>query len=170
MSAIHCIHCSEVIHVEHDVRIDRLEESLELLKLLHEHERIRVRVGESYADIDAIAPKLFWSAFINRLRSTSRNISRSAASHTLRSGSVISGCPGPDVAWALATAGPLIWVVLSSFKNNTEIFLGQPFGLPSSKAQSAPFSSPAGDRQAHSCSTASGPRAAVRSQISVAVM
>ncbi|WP_285681246.1 carbohydrate ABC transporter permease [Actinoplanes sp. NBRC 103695] len=34
--------------------------------------------------------------------------------------------------WALATAGPLIWVVLSSFKNNTEIFLGQPFGLPSS--------------------------------------
>ncbi|MEV6492714.1 carbohydrate ABC transporter permease [Actinoplanes sp. NPDC051633] len=34
--------------------------------------------------------------------------------------------------WALATAGPLIWVVLSSFKNNTEIFLGQPFGLPGS--------------------------------------
>lgn len=34
--------------------------------------------------------------------------------------------------WALATAGPLIWVVLSSFKNNTEIFLGKPFGLPSS--------------------------------------
>jgi N-acetylglucosamine transport system permease protein len=34
--------------------------------------------------------------------------------------------------WALATAGPLIWVVLSSFKTNTEIFLGQPFGLPES--------------------------------------
>jgi N-acetylglucosamine transport system permease protein len=34
--------------------------------------------------------------------------------------------------WALATAGPLIWVVLSSFKNNTEIFLGQPFALPES--------------------------------------
>jgi N-acetylglucosamine transport system permease protein len=34
--------------------------------------------------------------------------------------------------WALATAGPLIWVVLSSFKTNTEIFLGQPFGLPGS--------------------------------------
>ena len=34
--------------------------------------------------------------------------------------------------WALATAGPLIWVLLSSFKNNTEIFLGQPFGLPGS--------------------------------------
>jgi len=34
--------------------------------------------------------------------------------------------------WALATAGPLIWVLLSSFKNNTEIFLGQPFGLPAS--------------------------------------
>jgi N-acetylglucosamine transport system permease protein len=34
--------------------------------------------------------------------------------------------------WALATAGPLIWVLLASFKNNTEIFLGQPFALPHS--------------------------------------
>jgi N-acetylglucosamine transport system permease protein len=34
--------------------------------------------------------------------------------------------------WALATAGPLIWVLLSSFKSNTEIFLGQPFALPES--------------------------------------
>ncbi|BCJ39545.1 sugar ABC transporter permease [Actinoplanes ianthinogenes] len=34
--------------------------------------------------------------------------------------------------WALATAGPLIWVVLASFKNNTEIFLGKPFALPES--------------------------------------
>jgi N-acetylglucosamine transport system permease protein len=34
------------------------------------------------------------------------------------------------VVWALATAGPLIWVVLASFKNNTEIFLGEPFALP----------------------------------------
>src|SRR5688500_13235635 len=34
--------------------------------------------------------------------------------------------------WALATAGPLIWVLLSSFKNNTEIFLGEPFALPES--------------------------------------
>jgi N-acetylglucosamine transport system permease protein len=33
--------------------------------------------------------------------------------------------------WALATAGPLIWVLLASFKNNTEIFLGRPFALPS---------------------------------------
>src|SRR3954454_12432578 len=32
--------------------------------------------------------------------------------------------------WALATAGPLIWVVLASFKTNTEIFLGKPFALP----------------------------------------
>jgi N-acetylglucosamine transport system permease protein len=32
--------------------------------------------------------------------------------------------------WALATVGPLIWVVLASFKNNTEIFLGKPFALP----------------------------------------
>ncbi|MEU8241997.1 carbohydrate ABC transporter permease [Actinoplanes missouriensis] len=35
-------------------------------------------------------------------------------------------------AWAIATAGPLIWVLLASFKSNTEIFLGQPFALPSS--------------------------------------
>jgi N-acetylglucosamine transport system permease protein len=32
--------------------------------------------------------------------------------------------------WAVATAGPLIWVLLASFKNNTEIFLGRPFALP----------------------------------------
>jgi N-acetylglucosamine transport system permease protein len=36
------------------------------------------------------------------------------------------------IIWALATAGPLIWVLLASFKNNTEIFLGQPFALPHS--------------------------------------
>ncbi len=35
-------------------------------------------------------------------------------------------------AWAIATVGPLLWVVLASFKSNTEIFLGQPFALPSS--------------------------------------
>ena len=34
------------------------------------------------------------------------------------------------IVWALATAGPLIWVVLASFKDNTEIFLGKPFALP----------------------------------------
>jgi N-acetylglucosamine transport system permease protein len=34
------------------------------------------------------------------------------------------------VFWAIATAGPLIWVVLASFKSNTEIFLGKPFALP----------------------------------------
>ena len=34
------------------------------------------------------------------------------------------------VAWAIITAGPLIWVVLASFKSNTEIFLGRPFALP----------------------------------------
>jgi N-acetylglucosamine transport system permease protein len=34
------------------------------------------------------------------------------------------------LAWALATAGPLIWVVFASFKSNTEIFLGSPFALP----------------------------------------
>lgn len=32
--------------------------------------------------------------------------------------------------WAVATAGPLIWVLLASFKSNTEIFLGKPFALP----------------------------------------
>src|SRR4051795_5638538 len=36
------------------------------------------------------------------------------------------------ILWALATAGPLIWVVLASFKTNTEIFLGRPFALPQS--------------------------------------
>ena len=36
------------------------------------------------------------------------------------------------ILWALATAGPLIWVVLASFKTNTEIFLGKPFALPQS--------------------------------------
>jgi N-acetylglucosamine transport system permease protein len=36
------------------------------------------------------------------------------------------------VAWALITAGPLIWVLLASFKSNTEIFLGKPFALPGS--------------------------------------
>jgi N-acetylglucosamine transport system permease protein len=34
------------------------------------------------------------------------------------------------IIWAVATAAPLIWVVLASFKNNTELFLGKPFALP----------------------------------------
>ncbi|MFC7528764.1 carbohydrate ABC transporter permease [Actinoplanes sp. GCM10030250] len=34
------------------------------------------------------------------------------------------------VLWALATVGPLIWVLLASFKSNEEIFLGTPFALP----------------------------------------
>jgi N-acetylglucosamine transport system permease protein len=32
--------------------------------------------------------------------------------------------------WALATLGPLLWVVLASFKDTTEIFIGKPFALP----------------------------------------
>lgn len=36
--------------------------------------------------------------------------------------------------WALATVGPLIWVVLASFKSNEEIFLGEPFSLPGNYA------------------------------------
>ena len=36
------------------------------------------------------------------------------------------------VGWALITAGPLIFVLLASFKSNTEIFLGAPFALPKS--------------------------------------
>jgi N-acetylglucosamine transport system permease protein len=36
------------------------------------------------------------------------------------------------IGWALVTAGPLLWVLLASFKNNTEIFLGKPFALPDS--------------------------------------
>src|SRR5215475_4883016 len=39
----------------HDMDFARLE----LLKLLHEHERIRVRVGEDYTDTDAIASAHF---------------------------------------------------------------------------------------------------------------
>jgi N-acetylglucosamine transport system permease protein len=35
-------------------------------------------------------------------------------------------------AWALITAGPLIFVLFASFKSNTEIFLGAPFALPKS--------------------------------------
>ncbi len=34
------------------------------------------------------------------------------------------------ILWAIATAAPLIWVILASFKNNTELFLGKPFALP----------------------------------------
>ncbi|HWS38134.1 MAG TPA: carbohydrate ABC transporter permease [Actinoplanes sp.] len=44
------------------------------------------------------------------------------------------------VAWALVTAGPLIWVVLASFKSNTEIFLGEPFALPSAFSLETYFS------------------------------
>jgi N-acetylglucosamine transport system permease protein len=33
--------------------------------------------------------------------------------------------------WALMTLGPLLWVILASFKSNTEIFLGAPFAIPS---------------------------------------
>jgi N-acetylglucosamine transport system permease protein len=35
------------------------------------------------------------------------------------------------IFWALMTLGPLLWVILASFKSNTEIFLGTPFALPS---------------------------------------
>jgi len=38
------------------------------------------------------------------------------------------------VLWALVTVGPLLWVVLASFKTNTEIFLGLPFAMPESVA------------------------------------
>ncbi|MEJ3750521.1 carbohydrate ABC transporter permease [Actinomycetes bacterium KLBMP 9797] len=33
--------------------------------------------------------------------------------------------------WALLVIAPLLWTVLASFKNNTEIFLNSPFALPS---------------------------------------
>jgi N-acetylglucosamine transport system permease protein len=42
--------------------------------------------------------------------------------------------------WALVTAGPLIWVMLASFKTNTEIFLGEPLALPSSFSLDTYFS------------------------------
>jgi len=44
------------------------------------------------------------------------------------------------VFWALVTAGPLIWVVLASFKTNTEIFLGEPFALPATFSLETYFS------------------------------
>ncbi|GIE35977.1 sugar ABC transporter permease [Actinoplanes italicus] len=44
------------------------------------------------------------------------------------------------VFWALVTAGPLLWVLLASFKSNTEIFLGEPFALPSSFSLDTYFS------------------------------
>lgn len=34
--------------------------------------------------------------------------------------------------WTLMTLGPLLWVILASFKTNTEIFLGAPFAVPTS--------------------------------------
>ncbi len=34
--------------------------------------------------------------------------------------------------WGLLVIAPLIWVILASFKTNTEIFLGSPFALPES--------------------------------------
>ncbi|GIE99604.1 carbohydrate ABC transporter permease [Paractinoplanes rishiriensis] len=43
-------------------------------------------------------------------------------------------------AWAVITAGPLIWVLLASFKSNTEIFLGKPFALPETFALDTYFS------------------------------
>ncbi|GAA4683306.1 carbohydrate ABC transporter permease [Phytohabitans rumicis] len=33
--------------------------------------------------------------------------------------------------WAILVIAPLAWTILASFKNNTEIFLGSPFSLPS---------------------------------------
>jgi N-acetylglucosamine transport system permease protein len=44
------------------------------------------------------------------------------------------------IFWALVTAGPLLWVVLASFKSNTEIFLGEPFALPSTFSLETYFS------------------------------
>jgi N-acetylglucosamine transport system permease protein len=34
--------------------------------------------------------------------------------------------------WAILVIAPLVWTFLASFKSNTEIFLGNPFALPSS--------------------------------------
>ena len=34
-------------------------------------------------------------------------------------------------AWGLLVIAPLIWVILASFKSNTEIFTHAPFSLPS---------------------------------------
>src|SRR3954453_1647004 len=36
--------------------------------------------------------------------------------------------------WGLLVIAPLIWVILASFKSNTEIFTAAPFSLPSARS------------------------------------
>jgi N-acetylglucosamine transport system permease protein len=55
------------------------------------------------------------------------------ASTERREVKVLSGFAHVSLAvWAIIVIAPLVWTVMASFKNNTEIFLGSPFALPSS--------------------------------------
>lgn len=55
------------------------------------------------------------------------------ASTERREVKVLSGFAHVSLAvWAVIVIAPLVWTVMASFKNNTEIFLGSPFALPSS--------------------------------------
>jgi N-acetylglucosamine transport system permease protein len=55
------------------------------------------------------------------------------ASTERREVKVLSGFAHLSLAvWAILVIAPLAWTVMASFKNNTEIFLGNPFALPSS--------------------------------------
>ncbi|MEH1126836.1 carbohydrate ABC transporter permease [Micromonospora sp. CPCC 206061] len=54
------------------------------------------------------------------------------ASTERREVKVLSGFAHLSLAvWAILVIAPLAWTVMASFKNNTEIFLGSPFALPS---------------------------------------
>jgi N-acetylglucosamine transport system permease protein len=57
---------------------------------------------------------------------------RKKAAETRKEVNAVSGLAHVALAfWTLMTLGPLLWVILASFKSNTEIFLGAPFALPS---------------------------------------
>jgi N-acetylglucosamine transport system permease protein len=57
---------------------------------------------------------------------------RKKAAETRKEVNAVSGLAHIALAfWTLMTLGPLLWVILASFKTNTEIFLGAPFAMPS---------------------------------------
>ncbi|WP_306208437.1 carbohydrate ABC transporter permease [Actinoplanes sp. RD1] len=59
--------------------------------------------------------------------------SPAAASHDAKEGRLFSGFAHIALAvWGILVIAPLIWVILASFKSNTEIFTHAPFSLPSS--------------------------------------
>ena len=61
-----------------------------------------------------------------------RSPARKAAELNRKEINAVSGLAHIALAfWTLMTLGPLLWVILASFKSNTEIFLGAPFAMPS---------------------------------------